>query len=47
MFPKTIIAGEEIGSGKTTIALGLMKALSIIGFKVQGFKDGPDFVDSL
>lgn len=42
LFPRIIIAREESGLGKTTVALGLMKALSKRGLKVQGFKTRPD-----
>lgn len=44
-LPRIIIAAAASGSGKTTIATGLMAALSTAGTEVAGFKVGPDFID--
>ncbi len=43
--PAVVIAAPTSGSGKTTIATGLMGALRAAGHTVTGFKVGPDFID--
>lgn len=40
-----VISSNSSGGGKTTITLGLMKALMKKGFDVQGYKVGPDYID--
>ncbi|KQV75055.1 cobyrinic acid a,c-diamide synthase [Aeromicrobium sp. Root344] len=44
-LPRLVIAAPASGHGKTTVATGLMAALSRAGHDVSGHKVGPDYID--
>lgn len=45
-IPAILVAGTSSGSGKTTVARGILSYLMTEGYKVQSYKLGPDYIDS-
>ncbi len=43
--PRVVVAAPASGSGKTTVATGLMAAFAARGDRVSGHKVGPDYID--
>ncbi len=44
-IPRVLIAGDRSSAGKTTICIGLLSILRELGYTVQAFKVGLDYID--